>query len=94
MEKTMRLFSAVGVTLLLALAAGCSSTGSSTVYGGHSTTYYHSNSWDYDDYYRDGVNRDYNRRAAAGAAAVRSERQGGSFGGGGRGGGGRGGGRR
>jgi len=89
MKKMIRLLYVICVTFLLAIAAGCSSTGSSTGYSGYSATYYHGNSWAYDDYYRDGVRDDYNRRAAAGAAAVRSERQSGSFGGGGRGGGGR-----
>lgn len=52
--------------LLLAVCAGCSSTGS---YG--SSSYYHRNAWEYDNYYRSGVNRYYNRPATR--ANVRSE---------------------
>ena len=77
-------------TLLLAIVTGCSSTGYSGGAG-----YYHQNSWDYDNYYRSGVNYHYNRVETR--DNVRSEvgtRTGGAgHAGGGRGGGG-GGGRR
>lgn len=51
-----------GVSLLM-FAAGCSSSGYSggaSYYHGHSD-YYRGNSWDYDRYYRSGVNRHYRR---------------------------------
>lgn len=71
--------------LLMIIVTGCGSTG----YSG-SSSYYHSNAWDYDNYYRSGANHHYNRPAAR--ASVRSEvgtRGGaGRSGGGGRGGGG------
>jgi hypothetical protein len=52
-------------TLLMIIVTGCSSTGYS---GG--TSYYHRNAWEYDNYYRSGANRHYNRPAAR--ANVRS----------------------
>ncbi len=45
--------------LLLTIIAGCSSTG----YSG-SSSYYHRNVWEYDNYYRTGVNHYYNRPEA------------------------------
>ena len=72
--------------LLMIILAGCNSTG----YSG-SSSYYHRNAWEYDNYYRSGANHHYNRSAAR--ANVRSEagtRAGGAAraGGGGRSGGG------
>lgn len=52
-------------TLLMITVPGCSSTGYS---GG--TSYNHRNAWEYDNYYRSGANRHYNRPAAR--ANVRS----------------------
>jgi hypothetical protein len=52
--------------LLMIIVTGCSSTGYS---GG--TSYYHRNAWGYDNYYRSGASRHYNRPAAR--ANVRSE---------------------
>jgi hypothetical protein len=72
--------------LLMIIVTGCSSSG----YSG-STSYYHRNAWDYDNYYRSEANHHYNRPAAR--ANVRSE-AGTRAGGGGRSGGGGGGGRR
>jgi uncharacterized membrane protein YgcG len=78
--------------LLMIIVTGCNSTG----YSG-SSSYYHRNTWEYDNDYRYRANDHYNRSAAR--ANVRSDvgtRAGGaarSGGGGGRGGGG-GGGRR
>ncbi len=46
-------------TLLMIIVTGCSSTGYS---GG--TSHYHRNAWEYDNYYRSGANRHYNRPAA------------------------------
>ncbi len=53
-------------TLLMIIVTGCSSTGYS---GG--TSYYHRNAWEYDNYYRSGANRHYNRPAVR--ANVRSD---------------------
>lgn len=70
--------------LLLTIATGCSSTG----YSGGSSSYYHRNAWEYDNYYRTGVNHYYNRpEARANARARASDRSGGAIRtGGGRGG--------
>ncbi len=79
--------------LLMIIVTGCSSTGYS---GG--TSYHHRNSWDYDNHYRSGVNKNYNRSAAAnrssGAARAGAAARSGGGGGGRAGGGGGGGGRR
>ena len=53
-------------TLLMIVITGCSSTGYS---GGAS--YNHRNTWEYDNYYRSGANRHYNRSEAR--KNVRSE---------------------
>jgi hypothetical protein len=53
--------------LLTIIVTGCSSTGYS---GG--TSHYHRNAWEYDNYYRSGANRHYNRPAVR--ANVRSGR--------------------
>lgn len=66
MKIVIPLFYFTFITLLLTILAGCSSTG----YSG-STSYYHRNAWEYDNYYRSGVNRYYNRPAAR--ADVRSD---------------------
>jgi hypothetical protein len=72
--------------LLMIIVTGCSSTGYS---GG--TSYHHRNSWNYDNHYRSGVNKNYNRSsgAARAGAAARSGGGGGGRAGGGGGGGGR-----
>jgi hypothetical protein len=74
MKKMIQLLNIACAMLLLTIATGCSSTG----YNG-SSSHYHSNSWGYDNYYRSGVNRNYNRSNAR--AHVRS---GGARGGAGR----------
>ncbi len=51
--------------LLMIIVTGCSSTGYS-----RGTSYNHRNAWEYDNYYRSGANRHYNRPAAR--ANVRS----------------------
>ena len=66
MKILLPLFYMTIITLLLTISAGCSSTG----YSG-SSAYYHRNAWDYDNYYRTGVNRYYSRPAAR--ANVRSD---------------------
>ncbi len=94
MKKMIRFFYVVCATFLLTIATGCSSTG----YSGGSS-YHNRNSWDYDNYYRSGVDRNYERAAArahvgsGGREGGRGGGRGGGGGGGGRGGGG-GGGRR
>jgi len=75
MKKMTTILYMMFATLLMIIVTGCSSTRYS---GG--TSYYHRNAWGYDNYYRSGANRHYNRPAAR--ANVRS-------GGGGRSGGGR-----
>ena len=84
--------------LLMIIVTGCNSTG----YSG-SSSYYHRNAWEYDNYYRSGTNNHYNRTAAranvrsdVGTRAGGAARSGGGGGGrsGGGGGGGGGGGRR
>lgn len=57
MNKMKLFLYMIGTALLLATLSGCSSSG---YYYGGSTTYYR-NSWDYDRYYRSGVNRHYHR---------------------------------
>lgn len=57
MNKMKMVLYMIGTVLLLATFTGCSSSG---YYYGGSTTY-HRNSWDYDRYYRSGVNRHYHR---------------------------------
>ena len=87
MKKMIPFLCMACAALLLTIVTGCSSTG----YSG-SSSHYHRNAWEYDNYYRSGVIHHYNRPAAR--ANVRSgggTRAGGA--GGGRGGGG-GGGRR
>jgi len=74
MKKMIQFLYIVCTMLLLTIVTGCNSTG----YSG-SSSYYHRNSWEYDNHYRSGVNRNYNRSKAR--ANVRS--------GGGRSGGGR-----
>jgi len=59
MKKMIPFLYMICVALLLSIITGCSSTG----YGG-STSYYHRNAWEYDNYYRSGVNNHYNRSAA------------------------------
>jgi hypothetical protein len=66
MKPTILLFTILGGALLFLNLSGCSSTG----YSG-SASYYHTNAWDYDRYYRSGVNQHYNRSAAR--SSVRSE---------------------
>ncbi len=56
MKKIKMFLFMIGAALLLSGLTGCGSTG----YYGGSTTYYR-NSWDYDRYYRSGVNRHYHR---------------------------------
>lgn len=87
MKKMTPFLYMIFAALLMSTVAGCNSTG----YSG-STSYYHRNAWEYDNYYRSGANHYYNRPAAR--ANVRSEvgtRTGGAAraGGGGRSGGGR-----
>ncbi len=65
MKKMIQLLYIACAMLLLTIVTGCSSTG----YSG-SSSYYHRNSWGYDNYYRSGVNRNYNRSNAR--AHVRS----------------------
>lgn len=63
MKKMLLFLYLMWTMLLLANVTGCSSTG----YSG-STGYYHDNhrnSWNYDTYYRSGVNRNSNRAAAS-----------------------------
>lgn len=66
MKIMVALFYMAFITLLMTISAGCSSTG----YSGSSASY-HRNAWEYDNYYRSGVNRYYNRPAAR--ANVRSD---------------------
>ena len=73
-------------TLMLTILTGCSSSG----YSG-SSTYYHHNVWEYDNYYRSGVNHYYNRPAVQADVRARTAtrsggavRTGGARGGGGR----------
>lgn len=98
MKKLLPFLYMLSAMLLLVILSGCSSTGYS---GGAS--YHYNNSWEYDNYYRAGVNNYYNRaevrenvRSEAGTrsrdtGAARAEGAGGAAraGGGGRGGGGR-----
>jgi hypothetical protein len=55
MNKMKMILYMIGTVLLLATLTGCTSGG----YYGGSSSYYHRNSWDYDRYYRSGVNRHY-----------------------------------
>ena len=57
MNKMKMVLYMIGTVLLLAFLTGCTSG----VYYGGSSSYYHRNSWDYDRYYRSGVNRHYQR---------------------------------
>ena len=65
MKKMTPILYMMFATLLMIIVTGCSSTGYS---GG--TSYHHRNAWEYDNYYRSGANRHYNRPAAR--ANVRS----------------------
>lgn len=65
MKKMTLILYMMFATLLMIIVTGCSSTGYS---GG--TSYHHRNAWGYDNYYRSGANRHYNRPAAR--ANVRS----------------------
>ena len=65
MKIVIPLFYLTCIALLMTIVSSCSSTGYS---GGAS--YYHRSAWEYDNYYRSGVNRHYNRPAAR--ANVRS----------------------
>ena len=65
MKKMIPFLYILCVALLMSIVTGCSSTG----YSG-STSYYNRNAWEYDNYYRSGVNHHYNRPAAR--ANVRS----------------------
>ena len=92
MKRLIPLFYLTCIALLMTIVSSCSSTGYS---GGAS--YYHRSAWDYDNYYRTGVNNHYNRSAArANVRAGAASRSGGAAragaaarSGGGRGGGGR-----
>lgn len=66
MKLLIPLFYLTCIALLMTVLSSCSSTGYS---GGAS--YYHRSAWDYDNYYRAGVNNHYNRSAQR--ANVRSE---------------------
>ncbi len=66
MKLLKLLFYLTCIALLMTFVSSCSSTGYS---GGAS--YYHSNAWEYDNYYRSGVNRYYSQPAAR--ANVRAE---------------------
>ena len=66
MKLLIPLFYLTCIALLMTFLSSCSSTGYS---GGAS--YYHRSAWDYDNYYRAGVNNHYNRSAQR--ANVRSE---------------------
>ncbi len=91
MKKMIPLLCMICAVLLLSIVTGCSSTG----YGG-STSYHHRNAWEYDNYYRSGVNNHYNRSAVANRSSgvTRAGAAARSGGGGRAGGGGGGGGRR
>ena len=65
MKKMTPILYMMFATLLMIIVTGCSSTGYS---GG--TSYIHSNAWGYDNHYRSGASRHYNRPAAR--ANVRS----------------------
>lgn len=90
MIKIVQVIYVAGAVLLMTSVIGCSSSGS-----GGSAGYYRGSSWDYDNYYRSGVNRHYrdssNREHARSKAksAGRGAAGGGRTGGGGRAGGGR-----
>ena len=58
MKKMTPILYMMFATLLMIIVTGCSSTG----YSGGSS--YHSNAWEYDNHYRSGANRHYNRPAA------------------------------
>jgi hypothetical protein len=88
MKKMIQFLYIACAMLLLTIVTGCSSTG----YSG-SSSYNHRNSWDYDNHYRSGVNRNYNRSPARANVRSGAVRSGAKAGGGGRAGGG-GGGRR
>ena len=66
MKKIVLFLYIIYATLLLTILTGCSSVGVSG-----SSSYYHHNSWEYDNYYRSGANRHYNRTDAK--AKVRSK---------------------
>ena len=66
MKRMIPFFYIMCAALLMSIVTGCSSTG----YSG-STSYYHRNAWEYDNYYRSGVNHHYNRPASR--ANVRSK---------------------
>jgi len=89
MKKIIPFLYVMAAALLLTIVTGCSSTG----YSG-SSSYYHENSWGYDNYYRSGVNRNYHRSEARAHAVSRSGAGRGGGGAGRGGGGGGGGGRR
>ena len=87
MKRMIQFLYIMCAALLMSIATGCSSTG----YSG-STSHYHRNGWEYDNYYRSGVNHHYNRSAAANRSgratrAGAAARSGGSGRGGGGGGG-------
>ena len=82
MLKILPFFYMICLAFLLFFTAGCSSTG----YSGNAG-YYHRSGWDYDRYYRSGVNHHYNRPVArenvrSGAKARAGARAGGRGGGG------------
>lgn len=78
MSKMIQLLFLLCTMVLLVIATGCSSSGysgGSSYYRGHSD-YYRGNSWDYDRYYRSGVNRHYRRpETRARANRVRARRR-------------------
>lgn len=68
MSKVIQIFYVVCIVLLLTIVTGCGSSGysgGSSYYHGHSN-YYRGDAWDYDRYYRSGVNRHYHRAEARG----------------------------
>ncbi|MGI9536594.1 MAG: hypothetical protein ACR2PB_05960 [Desulfocapsaceae bacterium] len=94
MKLLLPFFYVTCIVLLMTVVSSCSSTGYSGYSGGAS--YYHRNSWDYDNYYRSGVNRHYNRsatranvRSTAGSRSGAARAGAAARSGGGRGGGGR-----
>lgn len=70
MKKMIPILYMMFATLLMIIVTGCSSTGNS---GGAS--YYRNNAWGYDDHYRSGVNRHYNRPAVRANARARGGRR-------------------
>ncbi len=60
MKNIIRFFYVLCCALLLTVVTGCGSTEYS---GSYSASYYGGNAWGYDNYYRSGVDRHYNRSA-------------------------------